>query len=243
MKYFTKEWYQNCQKTIALRPLRINPKAGTYSEEFYQAVLYMRIQDECGQYKANEESYRETHKMFVELLRERLPDAIRQEIADVRVLELGVVTKENKRKLEKLIRMQRAEMDRPLYEYQRIYKTISEKIKKHVNFDVDNMSFHDSTVLSAHVEGNDFIIELESDYTPPENLRLILRNAKILKHESNYLSASWLYDEIYLINDGIELHVLFFTNVSDDNGAQLELKELILQASFIELTKKPKESS
>lgn len=240
MKYYTKEWCQNTSQLMIPMPIEVIPKADTFSEEFYQALVKKRLQDECGSGKKDEEAFWRIYEFYLKSLNDHLPISIRQQVADIRVLALRVTTKEIKRKLEKLYRMKRAEQERPFHEYHRVYKKISKRIKKYVNFDVDYMNFHDSTVLSTHFENNDFIIELEGDYMPPEWLRLVFKNAKIIKHESDYLAAWWLDDEIYLTDDEIELHVLMRAKISDNDDVQLELRELILQGSFMELTATPK---
>lgn len=234
MKYYTKEWYKNCQKFIPLS-LEANEKAATYSEEFFQALYKRRSQNEFYLRQINENSFRLIYESIVNSLNANLPFGIRQEIADIRVLALGVTTKEMKRRLEKFNRMQIAEMDRPSQEYSRVYKRISHNLKSLTNIDLDYFSFHDSRILSTHFDNSDFIIELESDYEPVELLQLVMKNARIIKNEDQYITAWWIYDEMYPVDDKIELHVLLYARVSDNNDEQMELKEIILQASYLQL--------
>lgn len=238
MKYFTKDWYQNCGKLVIPEPLEVDKKAEIYSEEFFQTLYKRKFQDEFRLNKIDESLFQNLYEFTVRNLDEFLPASTRQEVADIRVLALSVTTKKMKRKLEKLVKMQRAEIERPFNEYSQLYRRISRKLKCLTNIDLDYFSFHDSSIFSLHFFNNDFIIELESDYKPVEKLQLVMKNARIIKNEVKNNAARWIYDEMYLVDDRIELHVLVDAEIFDNNEVLFEIRELILQASYIQLNHK-----
>ncbi|KJR48091.1 hypothetical protein UF75_1564 [Desulfosporosinus sp. I2] len=45
MHYFTKEWYELCQKTSAHFGLEEDEKAGCYSDEYFQELYKLRLKD------------------------------------------------------------------------------------------------------------------------------------------------------------------------------------------------------
>lgn len=174
----------------------------------------------------------ETSRM--EEAEERITDEILMQIADLRVFCLGYCTKEVKVQLERVSRANGKIVKLGSEAHTRAQKAedIPESIRKIHNF-------HDSIVLgignsreldddfdqrgkdsqqdnctnssngSCKVFKDDFLIQMDAQGGFTDFNKVTFRNAEIIKQES-IIGSRWLYCELYRIEKGYEVHILFW---------------------------------
>jgi hypothetical protein len=99
----------------------------------------------------------------------------------------------------------------------------------------EGFCLHDYVFKRAYLEDNDYIIEIDYSDEYHDINKLILQNAKILQYDKDIDNEKenifWLYDEEYIVDDKIELHVLL---IAPQTGfGPPKLYEITAQASFI----------
>ncbi|WP_434752258.1 DUF4085 family protein [Paenibacillus amylolyticus] len=149
---------------------------------------------------------------------EKLSSEILEQIADIRVFALGYCTREVMQKLKEESARNTKEMERVLEEYREtmINQDISNEIRRKVQF-------HDCEVTEL-LTGDDLVICFDNrgGFTEMNKLKLIA--PEILKQEGEIVGRFWLYEELYRIDNGYELHVLL-------NGEPMS--ELIIRCADI----------
>lgn len=93
----------------------------------------------------------------------------------------------------------------------------------------EKFSFHDASILSVQWDSVDFILNLEDDET------CRFKNATILKMDTSLENAIWLYNEIYPISNGYEIHILLLAAPERPLSVD-SYSDLILQCSDVEIT-------
>ena len=91
------------------------------------------------------------------------------------------------------------------------------------------LALHDAEVLDSYV-GNDRLCLRMEDVGTEGFCDLVLINPRIQVQEQDLVGCLWLYVELYRINDGFELHVLFWTG---QDGANQRLAELSVKCDEI----------
>ena len=151
----------------------------------------------------------ETSRM--EEAEERIPDEILRQIADMRVFCLGYCTKDVKVQLERVSRANDKIVKLGSEANAKAQKAedIPESIRKIHNF-------HDSIILeisgSSGFENrwDQFVIRMDPRGSFTECNKVTFQNADIIKQESNITGSCWLYCELYRIEKGYEVHILFW---------------------------------
>ena len=112
--------------------------------------------------------------------------------------------------------------------YQSIEKELSEDVKKVLH------NRHDTHIIKTYFEKKDYVMELDEHIWG--KAYFVFQDA-IVSHSNNIKNEYWLYDEVYKIEDKIEIHILF--NKSDIiikcNNAYLRIEQ---KNYFKELYKK-----
>ncbi|MEL3961232.1 DUF4085 family protein [Lysinibacillus endophyticus] len=242
MKYFTKEWYELCQKTSFHFSLEEDQQAEKFSEEFFQQVYdkelqsWLDLQEEIHHHLVTNHGHTETfdrekeeanfHDSFLynyEHIKKGLPENILNEIADLRVFALNkashtvidVVTKfceENKRIIEDVGE-----------NFSKYYKNASKSFTPEI---VENFAFHDCTVVKTVQNGSSLTIQFDTLGGFTDINEITFENMKILKQDSALDEAWWLYEEIYKIDDKYEFHVLL-------QNQFMELIDFIIEAEHV----------
>ncbi|MEL7569796.1 MAG: DUF4085 family protein [Eubacteriaceae bacterium] len=155
-------------------------------------------------------------------LMKHLPAEILSQIADIRVFALNVASHDVKKNVSEYCKNNMQIVDKTIKDYN-LYFT--KYLKTNKNPFARKFSFHDSKVVSARSKGNDFIFILTLDDFLKQTCKIIFKNYKIKYNDSSLANSWWLYEEIYNIEGGYEIHVLFEKNS--------KLKELTLTAEDV----------
>lgn len=254
MKYFTQKWLQNTMNTGLFLPLDAKKKAGKFSEEYFQKLYQCKLikfieqeklvhvfqkdpeytsvfVDFGGDMSDPAASFAEMYEFKLSNIKQYLPDNIRRNIADIRVLALNTATWKNKVRIEWLARKERMAMEKPFKEYRAYYKRNRKKLEKHFN---EDFNLHDEIIPRMYFQGSDFVMDIESEFDEMNPCQLIFQNAKIVKSAGDFIRAYWKYDEIYLEGNSVEMHIAIGAEISEDDETPLEPADMIIQASYIQ---------
>ena len=188
---------------------------------------------------------RKFHARFLSQLQafeQKLPAHIREKIADIRLLPLRAATPEIIVEISAFCEANDAKVKAAIDAYRSEYKAAfgddePEFCKK--------MYWHDAEVTALRRNESDVILELG------RNCRGRFRDTEIIKCDEDLTGAIWLYDEVYPVNGGYEIHALLYKcscrNPVDRDRLQEELwngeytdpceglVELILRCSAVEI--------
>lgn len=247
MKYFTKQWYMDCQCSGMHFPLEESREAETLSEEYFQELYKQRysenFESECEMHRLSgdklccDESSDKMKEDFARYFsynegyyKERLPQSILKDVADIRVLALHKATKRNIRRIRAFANKKTAIMYRTVKRYRAYYRWAERSVSKYLGNDY---SLHDFEVEHSFFDNDDFILCLNGEGEGSDITQIRFEDAKIVlqEHDFNGSRAIWLYDELYKIDKGVEMHVLF--DILNPQARDILLSELIIQASYI----------
>lgn len=165
------------------------------------------------------------HLAFLERISCKLPDEIKQKIADLRVYALNYATSE--------IIEEVAAYSKSCDEF--VKQTMKEVSEREKEFFADNRptffdhyDIHDHKIKSSHFSQKDFVLEPFHKY----DCIFTFKNAEILVQERELDNSYMLYDEIYPTEIGYEFH--FLLGFYEDEAS--ELFELTLRCSDLEIT-------
>jgi hypothetical protein len=152
--------------------------------------------------KQCKEDYQEAMEWNDKYHAERLPAEILEQIADIRVFSLGYCTREVMRQLKKKSEENIKEMERVLQEYRDVM------VKQDIPAEVHRkLQFHDCQVTEL-LTGDALVLRFDPRGGFTEINKLTLTAPEILKQEGEFVGRYWLYQELYRIDNGYELHVL-----------------------------------
>ena len=189
------------------------------SEEEFEALRQQLLEEEQNQQdveiepydeEASTNDFLEMHQDEIEELKENLPKEILDEVADIRVLALGVATEKVKDLVDKYSHECEMKFEKPFNEYNKHWYSISDKVPANIK---ENYNFHDCRILDIKKEGNDIVFELDNSGGFTNINKIIYKDAEIL--ENNFVEGCyWVYDEMYLCDKGYEFHIA----VDGENG-------------------------
>jgi len=93
-----------------------------------------------------------------------------------------------------------------------------------------NNTMHDCAILKSDFVGDDLIMDIDSSGGFCDVIKLMFINAKIIECDIDLNGAWWIHEEVYMQQDGYELHVLF-------HSKDCELGEMIITFDEIEIEK------
>ena len=200
------------------------------SEEEFEALRQQLLEEEQNQQdveiepydeEASTNDFLEMHQDEIEELKENLPKEILDEVADIRVLALGVATEKVKDLVDKYSQECEMKFEKPFNEYNKHWYTIADKVPAHIK---ENYNFHDCAILKMTKCGNDIVFELDNSGGFTNINKITYKDAVIL--ENNFVGGCyWIYDEMYLCDKGYECHIA----VDGENGYDY----ITLQASDV----------
>lgn len=159
------------------------------------------------------------HETRIKETMDKLPHELYQQIADVRVFSLGYCSKAVKNQLKALSSDNEKMMNNILNEYDKVQQ--EENIPQIIE---ERFSFHDCEVTDLKVEKKDLVIHLNTEGGFTNFNKVTFREAEIIKQEGQIKESIWLYEELYRLDNGYEVHALL---------AGEEMAELIIQCTDI----------
>ena len=200
------------------------------SEEEFEALRKQLLEEEQNQQdveiepydeEASTNDFLEMHQDEIEELKENLPKEILDEVADIRVLALGVATEKVKDLVDKYSQECEINFEKPFNVYNKHWYSIADKVPAHIK---ENYNFHDCAILKMTKCGNDIVFELDNSGGFTNINKITYKDAVIL--ENNFVGGCyWIYDEMYLCDKGYECHIA----VDGENGYDY----ITLQASDV----------
>lgn len=156
-------------------------------------------------------------------LKRNLPKEILFKIADIRILALERASADIKKEITTYCKTNLKTVNSEQSAY---WKEFKKSFKNGEPAFLKNFKFHDCTVASCRKKGKDTVLTLDNSGLSTIS-QIIFKNCTIVKQDTLLHGAWWLYDEIYKIKDGYEIHVLLFKNELIDfivNVADVEYK-------------------
>ena len=186
------------------------------------------IYDEARERVEFEEAYRER----MDYLREELPEDILKQVADIRVLALQVAAPEVKAQIQRFVNAAERKCIRPAKAY---WKGFEKLLKKYPDSFLQRFYFHDSAISGIQKRGKNLVVSLNNErWNTCENeiTRITFVNCEILRRDKDLTGSDWLYEEIYEIKGGWEIHVMAF---HEEHTKANPLNELIVRAEDVRL--------
>ena len=72
----------------------------------------------------------------------------------------------------------------------------------------DNLGFHDAVITSAEMKDGNLRLDFDISQSFATKSSVTFADAKILEKETEFEGCVWLYDELYPVDGGYELHIL-----------------------------------
>lgn len=193
----------------------INEDAREYNEELFQKAYETFAQRFEGIEKENTEKHeyiRQCYEAQYEIIADAIPDAIKRDIADLRLLVLGTITNEIYQRLLENARQADNQLIAMEEAYQKNLETVKEQIPED-DFDIAYAGYHDAFVIDCGCEDNNLylILRLDRGLDNFHNLytKVIYENAVLIEGNWSSNLYVWIYNEIYYTEDKIELHIRF----------------------------------
>ena len=110
--------------------------------------------------------------------------------------------------------------------YNKYYNTIKSKLPKDID---ERLHLHDCLITNIIKESHKLTIELDCTEGYGDIKKVIFNNYSIQKEDINFINRWWLYEEIYIIDNQYELHIM--TSGSREGVAYLTIRadEIILE--------------
>ncbi|MGM0885228.1 MAG: DUF4085 family protein [Bacillota bacterium] len=258
MKYFTKQWYELCQKTSFHLGLEEEKQAETFSEEYFQQLYntelnsWLNLQEEVASIMKNNETVNtndnneyepfnrdkaieQFHDGFIynqEYLKKELPETILKQIADKRVFTLNKATRTVINAVAKFCEDNERSVTATSENYRRYMEEASNTLDKDI---IENFGFHDCTITKSVQKDMSLILLLNNSGGFTNIDEVTFKNFNIIKQEGSLEDSWWLYEEVYKVNDKYEFHVLFQNN----NMGLIDFIISAEQISFKSNKKKP----
>ncbi len=246
MKYFTKEWYELCQKTSFHLLLEEEKQAETFSEEYFQQLYndklkdWLDFQEEVASLMENdgtvnsdesepfnrEKAIEQFHDGFVynqEYCKRGLPETILKQIVDIRVFTLDKATHTVINAVTKYCEENERSVKTISGNYRTYFEEASHTFGQEI---IENFGFHDCTIIKSSRNGDSLTLLLDNTGGFTNIDEVTFENPTIVKQDSLLEGSWWLYDEIYIVDDKYELHVLL-------RNKNMELMDFIISADQV----------
>ena len=217
MKYLTKKWYESLQKIDMNLLIEIAKEAETFLEEYYKKVYqeeerkWIELQNTIKSINSKDvnkdkESFKNIQEQIIKKLENNVPDYILKKVADIRVLALGKASSIVKKELDKYCKKQKVIVEKAMKEYKRYNNN---NLRKYENTFIKDFDFHDCKIKSCEKQEKDLIITLDTTNNCLVDIKqIIFKNYDIIKEEDNICQSVWLYNEVYIKDNGYEIHIL-----------------------------------
>lgn len=237
MKYFTKEYYDLIDKGCLQMDFAPSPSAKKKSENYFRHLYaekqknFLDLRRELAAADGDvfdeasaTERFAQYHKERMELYSHALPEEILAQVADLRVLALGVCTGKVKQQISKFSKEKMAEADaieKRFDDYvERRYRHFPEEL-------LENFGFFDETVTGLTMEGDTLTLTLDHSHTADDIYAVVWKKAKIITQEPGIVGSTWISEEIYKVPEGYEFHIVL-------EIPEKEMVYLTIQAESVE---------
>ncbi|MGM9537449.1 MAG: DUF4085 family protein [Candidatus Onthomonas sp.] len=137
-----------------------------------------------------------------------LPQKILDQVADLRVLALGVSTREVKREIARFCKENEARVEKANQDYSAF---LERKQNRYPDALMEHYGFQDCVVAGLEWQGTDLILHLDNEKSYCQVKTAIWHQAKILEEEPGLTGSLWLQEEIYPVEGGFAFHNLLET--------------------------------
>lgn len=208
-----KERAQNIDEIIANMSSEVRTRFEQQVAEFDARPPFNEI--EC------KERFREALQWNCEHYRVKLPSPILDKIADLRVFALDYCTKEVLKLLSKYSKQSEKNTNDVLEQFRKAQsqEAIPEELRKKFNFHdccVKELKLKtnlvDTNVNDANVQtesNTNLILFLDTSGGFTLNNKITFVEVEMLLQEEQIVNQAWLYSELYCVDGGYEVHVLF----------------------------------
>ena len=238
MKYFTKEWFELCQKISFHLNLEEEKKAEIFSEEYFQQLYnielinWLNFRKEIDSIDFNKEkATEEFYDIFIgnhSIIKKGLPATILEQIADIRVFALHKATREVIDAVKTFCENNKKAIKSVGADYRSYYKEASISFDKEI---VENFGFHDCTIIKSIQNDTNLTLLLDNTGGFTDIDEVTFENFNIIKQDGLLENSWWLYEEVYKVNNRYEFHALLENR---DN----ELIDFIISADRASFTRK-----
>lgn len=232
MKYMTKEWYESMKKAGIPFSFQVSKKAQTFSEAYFKELYAQEEKEFISRYSFSSVDENAAKKDFIQLVRSKiallkknLPPEILCNVADIRVLALGVACAKIKKEIEKNLK----ENNKSVHEAEKAYwRQYQMTFKGNPPSFWEELRLHDCKLASCRKKGNDvvLIIDPTNGIDKPDIRQVILKDCTVLKQDAPLHGSFFLYDEIYRSGEQYEIHFLL---------AGKQLKDFIVTVRDVEI--------
>ncbi|WP_405131688.1 DUF4085 family protein [Paenibacillus sp. FSL H8-0317] len=153
--------------------------------------------------KKCKEEYKESMESSFQYKAEHLPQEIVEQIADIRVFTLGYCTREILQQLKKQSAHNWRRVEHTSKEFREVM--MAQNIPDEIH---SRVQYHDCTVTEL-LTMDEVVIRFDTRGGFTNINKLTLVAPEIIKQEGDIVGSYWLYQELYRIDNGYELHVLF----------------------------------
>ncbi len=131
--------------------------------------------------------------------------SILDEVADIRILALGYVSKNVYNKIKKYCNENERFVRKNMKEYG---DYLEKEFKENKPNFLDDFNFHDRNIKLSMLLDNDLILYLNGEDGNFKINKIIFKDVKIIKQDSELINSQWLYAEVYKNAQNYEIHVL-----------------------------------
>lgn len=239
MRYITRELYEQIQFTSWIE-FELSPKKNfnCYNRNDIETILKNEIEQRLQailslpnevkklyKYTNIEKDYKEYINGRVKLLKKYLPDYIKEDIYDYRLLVMNLLSKDLYKKLLKWKSEIELNWKNACNEYNKQYRITKQHLSNSMK-KFSSGSMHEQKIISIHKLSKDKLsIEYKNGMWGKANLNF--EGVKSIETEGDIEGSSWLHDEVYLFEkDDFEYRVLL------DNG-EMRIVAKDLYISFV----------
>lgn len=207
--------------------------------EFQKSILTIDIEDVFPEYKESEERYKKirnyinnkklsfdeakereefekAHRSSIQQLKKKLPAEILNMVADIRVLAFCIVSNKVKKAITKYCKEQSKIEQEMIKDYE---KYCRQPLKNCENKLIQDINLHDCLITNIVKEDKKYIMELDCSSGFMDIKNIVFDDYKILEEEMNFVNGWCLYEEIYLVDNEYEVHLMI--DVPNDDETNL----------------------
>lgn len=238
MKYFNKRYDALITVCEHLNEVENDERTGSFNEAVYYEIYNDQLEiflnmlmEDCRKFNDRydedeaKEEFRKSQTDILKLLKEYIPDSVKEKIPDLRILALGFATREVMAEIDDYIDEIQDEIDKTDNEYEKHCHSIEKSIPKsrHSLFEI----FYQFVNL-AKTEDDDFIIEFDTEVSIDINIkRLTFKNFAFEKQDEDLNNSMIKFSEVYF-SDGRYTLKLYVLNNSEPAEIVISADDIII---------------